>query len=348
MRKARDDGTLPPVPTSRRGYVALFVGLVAVSTSAPFFVMAHVHAYAAVFWRTLITALLGLGIGTLRGRLDLGEMRRHARSLALGGVLLGAHFLMWVKAFDLTDYASNLLLLVFQPIMAAFLAARLGERLPRHVVLAVSLSVLGLALIAGSDFALSRRALLGDALCLAAGVAITLFYVVTSRVRRVLSVEVFLGSIMLVCAAVSLPVALVAGVQLSGFSAPTWGWLGAIVLITTLTGHGLMNYAANHVVALHAQYRHRPRARGGDRYGRAALRRHADRDAVARWSAARHGGGLRYAQRAGTGGGARERSYALNTSAVHSPCSDDDVRWRCAKAARTSAARSLKMPDRTR
>jgi drug/metabolite transporter (DMT)-like permease len=235
------------VPTSRRGYLALFAGIVAVSTSAPFFVMAHVHPYAAVFWRTLFTALLGLGIGTLRGQLDIGEMRRHARALGLGGVLLGAHFLMWVKAFDLTDYASNLLLLVFQPIMAAFLAARLGERLPRHVVLAVLLSVVGLALIAGSDFALNRRALLGDALCLAAGVAITFFYVVTSRVRRVLSIEVFLGSIMLVCAAVSLPVALVARVQLVGFSAATWGWISAIVLVTTLTGHGLMNYAANHV-----------------------------------------------------------------------------------------------------
>jgi drug/metabolite transporter (DMT)-like permease len=247
LRKTREDGTLPPVPTPRRGYVALFAGLLAVSTSAPFFVMAHVHAYAAVFWRTLLTALLALGMGTLGGRLDLREMRRHARSLALGGALLAAHFLMWVEAFELTDYASNLLLLVFQPIVAAFLAARLGERLPRHAVLAVLLSVAGLALIAGSDFALSRRAILGDALCLAAGVAISLFYVVTSRVRRVLSIDVFLGSIMLVCAAVSLPVALVAGVQLSGFSAPTWGWIGAIVLITTLTGHGLMNYAANHV-----------------------------------------------------------------------------------------------------
>jgi drug/metabolite transporter (DMT)-like permease len=221
--------------------------LVTVSTSAPFFVMAHVHAFAAVFWRTFFTALLGFGIGALRGKVDLVEIRRHARSLAFGGVLLGAHFLMWVEAFALTDYASNLLLLVFQPIMAAFFAARLGERLPRHAVLAVALSVIGLALIAGGDFALSRRALFGDALCLAASVAITLFYVVTSRVRRVLSVEVFLASIMLVCAAVSLPVALVSGVQLIGFSATTWGWLAAIVMVTTLTGHGLMNYAANHV-----------------------------------------------------------------------------------------------------
>ena len=209
--------------------------------------MAHVDAYAAVFWRTALTALLGFAIGALRGKFDLGELVRQARPLAFGGALLGVHFLMWVKAFDLTDYASNLLLLVFQPIMAAFLAARLGERLPRHALAAVGLSVLGMALIAGGDFALSPRAFLGDALCLAAGVAITLFYVVTSRARRVLSVEIFLGAIMLVCAVTALPVALAAGVPLWGFPAASWQWIGAIVIVTTLMGHGLMNYAANHV-----------------------------------------------------------------------------------------------------
>ena len=209
--------------------------------------MARVDAYAAVFWRTALTALIGLGIGLLRGRLDPAELRRQARPLLFGGVLLGVHFLMWVKAFDLTDYASNLLLLVFQPIMAAFLTARLGERLPRHVFAAVGLSLLGLALIAGGDFALSPRALFGDALCLAAGAAITVFYVVTSRARRALSVEVFLGAIMLVAAATALPVALVAAVPLVGFSAATWGWIGGIVMVTTFMGHGLMNYAANHV-----------------------------------------------------------------------------------------------------
>jgi drug/metabolite transporter (DMT)-like permease len=209
--------------------------------------MAHVDAYAAVFWRTALTALIGLGIGALRGKLEVRTIARHARAIALGGVLLGVHFLMWVKAFDLTDYASNLLLLVFQPIMAAFLTARLGERLPRHAVAAVVLSVLGMAFIAGGDFALSPRALLGDALCLGAGVGITLFYVVTSRVRRALSVEVFLGAIMAVCAVTALPVALAAGVPLWGFPAATWQWIGAIVIVTTLMGHGLMNYAANHV-----------------------------------------------------------------------------------------------------
>jgi drug/metabolite transporter (DMT)-like permease len=235
------------VSKDRRGYLALFVGLVAVSTSAPFFVMAHVDAYAAVFWRTFLTACIGLGIGALGGRVDLDAIRKNAKSLVFGGVLLGAHFLLWVKAFDLTDYASNLLLLVFQPIMAAFVAARLGEKLPRHAFAAVTLSVLGMALIAGSDFALSPRALLGDGACLLAGAAITLFYVVSAHARRALSTEVFLGATLLVCAVTALPVALLAGVPLWGFSGPTWGWLGAIVVVTTLMGHGLMNYAANHV-----------------------------------------------------------------------------------------------------
>ena len=247
MRRGREDSTLRPVPTSRRGYFALFAGLLAVSTSAPFFVMARVDAYAAVFWRTSLAALIALAVGALRGRLDLRALARHARSILWGGLLLGGHFLMWVKAFDLTDYASNLLLLVFQPIMAAFLTARLGERLPRHAFTAVALAIAGLGLIAGSDFAVSPRALLGDALCLAAGVAITLFYVVTGKARRALSVEVFLGAVMLVSSATAWPVARAAGVPLWGFSASTWGWIGAIVLVTTLMGHGLMNHAANHV-----------------------------------------------------------------------------------------------------
>lgn len=209
--------------------------------------MAHVDAFAAVFWRTILTACIALGAGLVRGRLDVRAIVKNAKSLLAGGVLLGAHFLLWVKAFDLTDYASNLLLLVFQPIMAAFVAARLGERLPRHAVAAVALSILGMALIAGGDFALSPRALLGDGACLLAGAAITFFYVVSGPARRALAPDVFLGAIMLVCAVTALPVALVAGVPLWGYPASTWGWIGAIVVVTTLTGHGLMNYAANFV-----------------------------------------------------------------------------------------------------
>src|SRR5437762_1474833 len=98
--------------SSQRGHVALFAGLVAVSTSGPFFVMSRVHAHAAVFWRTLLAGVLGLLAAAVQKKLDWRMLRAQQKSLALAGALLGAHFLLWVKAFELTDYASNLLLLV--------------------------------------------------------------------------------------------------------------------------------------------------------------------------------------------------------------------------------------------
>jgi drug/metabolite transporter (DMT)-like permease len=235
------------VQHSARGHLALFVGLIAVSTSGPFFVMAKVDAYAAVLWRTLLAGLLGLLIAALRGALNTREVARHARALALGGILLGSHFLLWIKAFDLTDYASNLLLLVAQPLFGTLLGRALGEATPPRAYLALGLSLAGMGLIAGADISLGPRALLGDLLCIVSGLLIALFYTAARTARAVLPLDVFMGATMLAAAATALPVAVLAGVPLAGYPLESWGWLGAIVVITTLGGHGLMNLAARYV-----------------------------------------------------------------------------------------------------
>jgi drug/metabolite transporter (DMT)-like permease len=240
-------GMLSALTSSRRGHIALFAGLLAVSTSGPFFVMSRLDAYAAVFWRTLLAGALGLAIAAVRRTLDWRAVYEHRRGLAVSGVLFGTHFLFWIKAFDLTDYASNLLLLVSQPLVAALVGARIGEALSRHAVGALGLSALGMLLIAGGDFRMGPRALLGDALCITAGALIALLYVLGRRARNALPLEVFMGVTMLVAAAVALPVALWAGVPIWGFGAASWAWLGAIVVVTTLMGHGLLNMAARYV-----------------------------------------------------------------------------------------------------
>ncbi len=209
--------------------------------------MAHVNAYAAVFWRTLLAGLLGIAIARVRGNLSRRELRAHARGIVLGGALLGAHFVLWVKAFDLTDYASNLLLLVAQPLIAALLGTRLREPLPRHATVALTLAGGGMLLIGGGDFAMGPRALLGDAMCVTAGAFIALFYVAARDARNALPLDTFMGSTMLVASLVALPVALVGSVPLWGFGTASWAWIAAIVFVTTLSGHGLLNLAARYV-----------------------------------------------------------------------------------------------------
>ncbi len=223
-----------------RHRLALFAGLFLVSTSGPFIVMAQFGAFATVFWRTALAAPLFL----LVARRIPPE---HRARVAVGSLLLGAHFLLWVKAFDLTDFASNLLLLVAQPVIAALLGTRLGEPPTSRTWLSVALAVGGLAIIAGGDFALGPRALLGDAMCVVGGLAITLFYVVTRDARAVTPLPAFMGWTFVGVALLSLPFMLLDTHPIVDYAATQWAWLGALVLFTTMAGHGLMNQAARGV-----------------------------------------------------------------------------------------------------
>jgi len=226
-------------------FAALFGGLVLVSTSGPFLALAKLDALAVSGLRCLFAGLLFALGAALRG--NLRAPRGHGRALLGGGVLLAAHFALWVKAFDLTDYASNLLLLVAQPISAALVGLALGDRPRGATVVSLALAVAGLFVIAGGDLGLGPRALLGDAACIAAAFAMTFFTVATRTARAELPIELFLASVFLVAAAVLLPSAALAGDRLLPTTPASWGWLTALVLATTIGGHGLMNLAARSV-----------------------------------------------------------------------------------------------------
>ncbi|MET0283569.1 MAG: DMT family transporter [Polyangiales bacterium] len=226
------------------GRVALLLGLLGIATSGPFFVMSGLQPFSAAFWRTLLAGSLAMLIARLRGELDLSLLRRHARGLVLTGLLFGTHFLLWVKAFELTDFASNLLLLVAQPVSAALLDRMLGRALPPRALLSLGLAMAGMLLVAGADISLGPRALLGDAMCVVAGFLGAMMYVSGLEARRALSMNAFLGSTCLVASCLALPVALIADVPLWCFSATSWQWLLAMVVITTLLGHGMLNTAA--------------------------------------------------------------------------------------------------------
>jgi drug/metabolite transporter (DMT)-like permease len=218
---------------------------VLVSTSGPFLRLAGMDAFAMVVWRMAISSVLFLGWAALRGQLRVE--RRDLGPMALAALLLAAHFCLWIKAFDLTDYASNLLLLVFQPVAAAFLGIRLGERPTRRTWISIGLAITGLAVIAGGDVALGPRALIGDGLCILGDLAIALFYAVAREARARTPLPTFMGIVMALGAVAALPVVLVARSPMTGYGVESWAWMAGLVVLTTIGGHGLMNLAARHV-----------------------------------------------------------------------------------------------------
>jgi len=109
------------------------------------------------------------------------------------------------------------------------------------------LAIVGLAIIAGGDFALGARALAGDAMCIGGGFAITLFYVVTRHARAATPIDAFMALVMAVCALASLPISLLAHAPIVSYPPSSWAWMAALVVLTTVSGHGLLNLAARHV-----------------------------------------------------------------------------------------------------
>jgi drug/metabolite transporter (DMT)-like permease len=230
---------------SPAAHAVLFGGLLCVSTSGPFLVMAGMDALAVVFLRMALSAVVFLAWAAAHRELRL--VPGQTRALIAGALLLATHFVLWVKAFDLTDYASNLLLLVAQPVMAAIVSVRLGERTARGIGVPIGLALVGLLLIAGGDFALGPRALLGDAFCILGGVAITFFYVVTRQARAAMPLATFVGLTFAIGAVAVAPLVWLFGAPLLAYPSETWLWLGLLVGVTTVLGHGLTNLAARHV-----------------------------------------------------------------------------------------------------
>jgi drug/metabolite transporter (DMT)-like permease len=207
-------------------------------------VSAHVDAFAMVLLRMGFGGAILAGWAAARGELRIA--RGQLGSVVAGALFLVVHFALWIKAFDLTDYASNLLLLASQPVIAALLGRWLGEKHGAAIWVSVALAIVGLAIIAGRDVALGGRALVGDALCILAGLAITLFYVVTRAARAATPIAAFMGVTFLLGAAAIAPVVWLTGASLA-LPAASWKWIALLVLVTTVGGHGLMNLAARQV-----------------------------------------------------------------------------------------------------
>jgi drug/metabolite transporter (DMT)-like permease len=227
---------------------AVAVGVLAVSAAAIFIRLAEAPAIAVAFWRCALGAAVLLPPAIVRK-----EQVPRGRTLFIGmvsGVALGAHFGFWISSLDYTSVAASVVLVSTQPVFVAILAYLLfGERTSPLSFAGILVALAGTVIIA-SDDSVGSAALFGNALALIGAVAVAV-YVLIGRSSRTGGVGVLPYSIVVYSAAALalLPVALLFGVELWGYSGETWFWLWAITLGPQLMGHTVFNWALRYVEA---------------------------------------------------------------------------------------------------
>ncbi|GHF68711.1 hypothetical protein GCM10010218_57700 [Streptomyces mashuensis] len=220
----------------------LAVAVAAVSLSAPLIAATAAPGLAIAFWRNAMAVGALTPVVLLRHRAELrGAGRRTVLLAVAAGALLAVHFGAWLPSLRMTSVASSTALVTTTPLWTTLLLRLRGHRPPALVWAGTWLAFLGVAGLTGADLSLSPRALAGDALALAGGIAAAGYVLLGAEVRRTVSTVTYSWLCYGTTTVLLLAVCLTAGARLGGYDGGTWLKLLLLTATAQLMGHSLMN-----------------------------------------------------------------------------------------------------------
>ncbi|WP_377269534.1 DMT family transporter [Peterkaempfera sp. SMS 1(5)a] len=220
----------------------LAVSVGGISLSAPLISATAAPALAIAFWRNTMAVGALAPYALLRHRAELRGIGRRALLLTLAaGLLLALHFALWLPSLRMTSVASSTALVTTTPLWATLIMRLRGHRAPVMVWVGTGVAFTGVLVLTGVDLSLSLRALSGDALALAAGLAAAGYLLLGAEVRRTVSTTAYTLLCYATTAVLLLVAVLASGTALHGWDAGTWWKLVLLTATAQLLGHSLSN-----------------------------------------------------------------------------------------------------------
>ena len=167
----------------------------------------------------------------------------------VSGVLLAAHFALWIESLNRTSVASSVVLVAMNPIFAAALSPLvLRERVSWRIGVAVVLGVVGAAMIAGPQLG-SSEVTSGNLLALGGAACAAGYLMAGRRVRPRLSLLSYIYVVYGIAAVLLLAVMFVSGKSFVGYKWQAYAFIALLGLGPQLLGHTSFNWALRYVPA---------------------------------------------------------------------------------------------------
>lgn len=231
-----------------RGQLAVAVAVMAVGTSAIMIMYSKTGPLTTAFYRLLLTTLMVLPWAVLFERKALGSLTPgDLMRLAGVGLVLAAHFALWITSVKMTTVANSVVLVTTHPLMvAAISAVFLKESTSRAALFGGVLAGIGVAVMFAGDF--RGGGLAGDLLALGGAVAAGVYIVAGRSERKKLPTGTYCLVVYGFTSLFLLPLAF-AETRLVPAAGMDWGWFLAMAIVPGILGHTLYNYALGHVPA---------------------------------------------------------------------------------------------------
>lgn len=222
-------------------FAALLGGNLALAFGPWFVRLADVGPVAAAFWRIALATPVLLALAAFSAPRAFATARGLGWTLIGSGVLFACDLASWHAGIHHTKLANatlfgNAATFVFP--LYGFLVARMWPTRMQGV--ALGLAAVGAALLMGRSYQLAPENLIGDVLCLVAGILYAGYFILMARARTTMAP---LPALALSSASGIVPL-LVAAMLLGERIVPgNWTPLAALALFSQVVGQGLMIYA---------------------------------------------------------------------------------------------------------
>jgi drug/metabolite transporter (DMT)-like permease len=225
----------------------LISGILGIGASGPIIAKSTMPVPTMIMWRNLLGGLVMVPFALKRKEWQSGQQRNAIKWSAIAGVLLAMHFICFFLAMRFTSVATGTALTATQPIFAAIFVRLSGGHIPRKAWSGMFIAFASVVVITGVDLNLSFRSFQGDVIAVTGGALAALYMIIGSNVQREISTSTFTAVCYLVCATTALPMAMLAGYPLTGFSSYEWALLIALVITAQIMGHTMFNLSLKRV-----------------------------------------------------------------------------------------------------
>ncbi|HEX3031311.1 MAG TPA: DMT family transporter [Bacillota bacterium] len=232
-------------------YLAILVGVLAVSFSSLFVKLATAPAIIIAAYRLIFTFLI-LAPYTVTAKLaDVKALSlRDALLAAASGFFLAMHLVTWFISLQYTSVASSVVLVTTQPIfvvIGSYLFFR--ETVPLKSMLGGALALIGSFYIGATDFTLGAQAFWGDVLALSAAILVSGYLLIGRRLRARITLPAYTFVAYGASAVTLILCALAGGLRFYPYSAQDWILFLALAVVCTIMGHTVFNWALKYVQA---------------------------------------------------------------------------------------------------
>jgi drug/metabolite transporter (DMT)-like permease len=232
-------------------YLAVLVGVFAVSFSALFVRLCSAPALIIATYRLLFTFLLLVPLSLVDRFQGVRAMNRRQICLAAAsGIFLALHFVTWFTSLKYTSVASSVVIVTTQPVfvvIGSYLFFR--EKVSRLAMLGGALALSGSFVIGAGDFRVGMQAFIGDLLALAAAVFVSGYLLIGRRLRGNVELTGYTFVTYGVSSLVLVAASLLARVPFYPYPAADWLLFLALAAICTVLGHTVFNWVLRYVQA---------------------------------------------------------------------------------------------------